>query len=65
MILTPLKIAAIKAEYQLILDVLQQTNFRKSEAAKILGIDRSSINNKVRRYKLALEQEANAIPGTV
>lgn len=57
MALTRLKKAVIEAEYQVILDVLQQTNFNKTKAGKILGIDRTTINNKVNQYKRLKIQE--------
>lgn len=58
MTLTPLKKAAIEAEYKVILEVLQQTNFNKTKAGKILGIDRTTINNKVNQYKRLKIQES-------
>jgi two-component system response regulator HydG len=58
MTLTPLKKAVIETEYKIILETLQQTNFNKTKAGKILGIDRTSINNKVKRYKQLQAQEA-------
>lgn len=69
MTLTPLKKAAIKAEYKVILEALVQTNFNKSKAAEILGIDRGSVMNKVNLYKRMLEEEnqqakEKSIPGT-
>lgn len=55
--LTPLKKAAITAEYQVILEALERTNFNKSKAAEILQIDRGSISNKVKLYKRMLAEE--------
>lgn len=69
MVLTPLKKAAIQAEYLVILDALEQANFNKRKAAEILGVDRSSITNKVKLYKRMKAEEKQqskkkSIPGT-
>lgn len=55
--LTPLKKAAITAEYKVILEVLEKTKFNKSKAAEILQIDRGSITNKVNLYNRMLAEE--------
>ncbi|MEP7171406.1 MAG: sigma-54 dependent transcriptional regulator, partial [Bacteroidota bacterium] len=49
---TNLKSAALEAEYDLILKVLKEVNFNKSKAAKILNIDRKTLYNKMRAFKL-------------
>lgn len=49
---TNLKSAALEAEYDLILKVLQDVKFNKSKAAKILNIDRKTLYNKMRAFKL-------------
>lgn len=59
MTLKPMKKAVIITEYNLILETLQKTNFNKSKAAEILGINRSSITHKIAAYnKLKSEEEA-------
>lgn len=49
--LTPLDEAAIKAEYDLILETLKKTKFNKSKAAEILQIDRKTLYNKLTAYE--------------
>jgi Nif-specific regulatory protein len=44
-------------ERQHILDTLNQTGWNKSRAATILGIERSTLDRKIRRYEL-VEQRA-------
>lgn len=66
MTLTPIKKAVIITEYNLILETLQKTNFNKSKAAEILGINRSSITNKITAYnKLKSEEEAQVKNKTI
>lgn len=62
---SPLKYATILAEYQVILETLQKTDFNKSKAAEVLGIDRSSLNNKIKKYKALKQAESNPISETV
>ena len=40
-------------EQQHILSVLEQTNWNKSQAALILGIERSTLDRKLKRYQVA------------
>ncbi|MFN3851306.1 MAG: sigma-54-dependent transcriptional regulator [Spirosomataceae bacterium] len=47
-----LKKVSNEAEYELILEVLQQTRFNKSKAAEILGIDRKTLYNKMKNFEL-------------
>ena len=46
-----LKSANIDAEYEVILEALQKSNFNKSKAAKLLNIDRKTLYNKMKQYK--------------
>lgn len=69
MTITPLKKALIELEYKFILQALEKTNFNKTKAGEILGMDRTSITNKVRIYqKMKAEEQKLAkkesIPGT-
>lgn len=49
--LTPLDKAAIKAEYDLIVETLKKTKFNKSKAAELLQIDRKTLYNKLTAYE--------------
>ena len=51
MSLTPLDEAALKAEYDLILETLKKTKFNKTTAAEILQIDRRTLYNKLEAYE--------------
>ena len=67
--LTPLKKALLETEYKFILQALEKTNFKKTAAGELLGIDRTTINNKIKQYqKMKAEEEKAAkkesIPGT-
>ena len=52
---TNLKSASLGAEHDLILKVLKEVNFNKSKAAKILNIDRKTLYNKMKAFKLETE----------
>ncbi|HRH67318.1 MAG TPA: sigma-54 dependent transcriptional regulator [Bacteroidia bacterium] len=47
-----LKSAAMKAEYETILETLKKVNFNKSKAAELLKIDRKTLYNKMKMYRL-------------
>lgn len=47
-----LKSAALEAEHELILKTLKEVNFNKSKAARILNIDRKTLYNKMKAYKM-------------
>lgn len=47
-----LKLAAVEAEHEMILKILKEVNFNKSKAARILGIDRKTLYNKMRIFEL-------------
>lgn len=47
-----LKSAAVEAEYDMILKILKEVNFNKSKAARMLGIDRKTLYNKMRIFEL-------------
>lgn len=59
--MTPLDKAAIIAEYDLIVEALKKTSFHKGDAAKLLGIDRKTLSNKLRLYKQAMNQSKQLI----
>lgn len=46
-----LKSANLDATYEVILDALKQCNFNKSQAAKMLQIDRKTLYNKMKQFK--------------
>jgi len=46
-----LKDAAIRAEYETIMSVLQQVNFNKKKAAELLNIDRKTLYNKIKSFQ--------------
>lgn len=67
--LTPLKKALLETEYKFILEALEKTNFKKTKAGEILGMDRTTVTNKIKQYqKMKAEEERQvkkeSIPGT-
>ncbi|GAA4308152.1 sigma-54 dependent transcriptional regulator [Compostibacter hankyongensis] len=46
-----LKGKGLNAEYEMIISTLQKVNFNKSEAARILNIDRKTLYNKMKQYQ--------------
>jgi len=53
----PLKDTAAKAEYDAILQILQEVNFNKSKAAELLNIDRKTLYNKIRNFEANMVQQ--------
>lgn len=51
-----LKAASIDAEFNMIVEALKQVNYNKSKAAKILDVDRKTLYNKMKEYKLLKEE---------
>lgn len=49
-------IAALEAEYNIIVEALKKVKFNKKQAALLLGIDRKTLYNKINKYQAALEQ---------
>ena len=47
-----LKSVALSAEYEKIMEILKQVNYNKSKAAKLLDIDRKTLYNKLKQYKI-------------
>jgi two-component system response regulator HydG len=48
---TDLRDAALRAEYETIMSVLQQVNFNKKKAAELLKIDRKTLYNKLKSFQ--------------
>jgi two-component system response regulator HydG len=46
-----LKTASLDAEYEMVLKALEEVDFNKSKAAKLLNIDRKTIYNILNQYK--------------
>jgi two-component system response regulator HydG len=46
-----LKVAALHAEYEKIMEVLRKVNYNKSKASKLLNIDRKTLYNKVKSFR--------------
>lgn len=49
----PLDIAALKAEYDILVETLIKVDFDKSKAARLLNVDRKTISNKLKQYRKA------------
>lgn len=49
---TDLKSVAQNAEYQRIIQALQQARYNKSKAAELLGVDRKTLYNKLKAYNI-------------
>ena len=47
-----LKEVSARAEYDMIMSVLQKVNFNKKKAAELLQIDRKTLYNKLKNYQL-------------
>jgi two-component system response regulator HydG len=50
--MSDLKTAALRAEYERIVEVLRKVNYNKSTAAALLNIDRKTIYNKMRAFQI-------------
>ncbi|MBK8415524.1 MAG: sigma-54-dependent Fis family transcriptional regulator [Bacteroidetes bacterium] len=58
---TNLKEAALEAEYETIMNVLQKVQFNKSKAARLLNIDRKTLYNKMKHYNLLNESDGTSV----
>lgn len=52
-----LKEAALEAEFETIMNVLKKVQFNKSKAARLLNIDRKTLYNKMKHYKMLDDKE--------
>ncbi|MFH1778034.1 MAG: sigma-54 dependent transcriptional regulator [Candidatus Omnitrophota bacterium] len=50
-----LKKALQEPEKQLILDILEKTNWNRKKAAALLGINRTTLYNKIKKYKIKIK----------
>jgi len=57
----PLDIAALKAEYDIIVATLRQVDFDKAKAARLLNVDRKTISNKLKQYRKAGLHESTQV----
>lgn len=48
----PLDLATLQVEYDLILATLKKVDFDKAKAARLLNVDRKTINNKLKQYRI-------------
>lgn len=53
---TDLKSVAERAERKAILKVLEQTNYNKTQAAKVLNVDRKTLYNKMENYEIEFKR---------
>lgn len=53
----PLDLAALQVEYDLIVDTLKKVDFDKAKAARLLNIDRKTIHNKLKLYRITFLAE--------
>jgi len=49
----PLDIAALKAEYEVLVEALKKVDFDKAKAARLLNVDRKTISNKLKQCREA------------
>lgn len=56
----PLDIAALQVEYEMIVEALKKVDFDKAKAARLLNVDRKTIHNKLKKYRLAVQEPQTA-----
>jgi two-component system, NtrC family, response regulator HydG len=49
--LSEMDLAVLKVEYDIIVDALKKVDFDKAKAARLLGVDRKTIHNKLKMYR--------------
>jgi two-component system response regulator HydG len=54
--ITDLKTVAERAERKAILKILEQTNYNKTQAAKVLKVDRKTLYNKMESYEIEFKR---------
>lgn len=54
--ITDLKTVAERAERKAILKILEQTNYNKTQAAKVLKVDRKTLYNKMENYEIEFKR---------
>jgi len=57
----PLDIAALKAEYEVLVETLKKVDFNKVKAARLLNVDRKTISNKLKQYRKAGLHESTEV----
>lgn len=53
--LSAYKEAQLRADYDTIIKALKKTNFKRKDAADLLGIDRKTLYNKLKAYERFFE----------
>ena len=57
-----LKSALANPERQIIIDALEQNGWNRQETAKLLGINRTTLYKKMKKYKITYENHAQMLP---
>lgn len=57
----PLDVAALKAEYDIIVETMIKVDFDKAKAARLLNVDRKTISNKLKQCRKAGLHESTEV----